>query len=118
VGDGLDYPETLDDYAADKFTGLRPWSDDEPYILGGFLGQGIDAREYKCDGCDTLVILEETRLCPSCIMAFEEGDAPEELVMTLGDMLSPLEEAEIFAREPLSVRLDSAFKPYRGFMGR
>ena len=85
MGDGLDYPETLDDYAADKFTGLRPWSDDEPYILGGFLGQGIDAREYKCDGCDTLVILEETRLCPSCIMAFEEGDAPEELAITLGE---------------------------------
>jgi len=80
VGDGLDYPETLDDYAADKFTGLRPWSNDEPAPP-----ENPDSREYKCDGCDTLVILEETRLCASCIMAFEEGDAPEELAITLGN---------------------------------
>ncbi len=57
-------------------------------------------------------------ICSDCLDAIEREDAPEELAITLGDKLSPLEEAEIFAREPLSARLDSAFKPYKGFMGR
>jgi hypothetical protein len=35
--------------------------------------------------------------CASCIQSFEEADAPEELAITLGDKLSPLEEAELYA---------------------
>jgi hypothetical protein len=68
---------------------------------------------------------------------FEREDAPEELAITLGvntpeapatfcdcrlgcppDDICPDYPDDWPSREPLSVRLDSAFKPYKGFMGR
>ncbi len=51
-------------------------------------------------------------ICPDCLDAFERENAPEELAITLGDKLSPLEEAEIFAREPLSMRLGAPHMDY------
>jgi len=97
-------------YDWDKFMGLEPWAIDDKLCCWCDDGSPPAGPMPNTVGC--------LPACASCIMAFEEDDAPEELAITLGDMLSPLEEAEIFAREPLSVRLDSAFKPYRGFMGR
>ena len=99
MGDGLDYPETLDDYAADKFTGLRPWSNDEPDLMEGI----IEDECWECDEVKPLVgnILKKVDClyaCASCIQAFEQDDAPEELAITL-------EEADVVGR----VRADEDF---------
>jgi hypothetical protein len=75
-------------YDGDKFTGLRPWSDDEH--------DGPPRRSYydePCQWCDDGSLPVGTMpntfgcvpACGSCIMAFEEDDAPEELAITLGD---------------------------------
>jgi hypothetical protein len=77
-------------YDYDKFTGLRPWYD-EPchWCDDGSPPAGEMPNTFGC-----------VPACGSCIMAFEEDDAPEELAITLGDVLDPLTEAGLYAAGP------------------
>ena len=70
-------------YDADKFTGLRPWSNEEP--TDEFKDSELaDDQCWYCPHMGPLSgSLEGFDCCAACLMAFEEADAPEELHMTL-----------------------------------
>jgi len=77
-------------YDGDKFTGLRPWSDDEPDLMEGI----YEDECWECDELKPIVGMVQyfgretinAHNCADCVDTFEQDDAPEELAITLGDM--------------------------------